>query len=141
MRHPLLCGLQLAFSLILAQVLAVPADVLAAFRNAVEMIGGADAPMGGLVLAAGMFTGALVASLPERLRRKGKERQRLSAGRCAACFAGGAAAMIGCMFAEGGFSLLLLTGSVTGTVSGIAFAVMVLLSGCLAAGIAERGRT
>ena len=49
--------------------------------------------------------------------------------------------MIGCMFAEGGFSLLLLTGSVTGTVSGIAFAVMVLLSGCLAAGIAERGRT
>ena len=140
MRHPFLCGLLLAFTLILAQVLATPVDLTAVYRNAVTMIGGADIPMGGLLMAAGVFAGALVASLPERLRRKGKAREHLSAGRGAVCFAGGTASAIGCGLAGGGFSSLLLTGSVTGTVSGLAFAVVVLVSGCLAAGIAERGR-
>ena len=138
MRHPWLCGLLLAFALILAQVLTVPVDIMTVYRNMAEMIVGADVPMGGMVLAAGIVVGAFAASMPERLRRRDRPRGKLSPGRCGACFAGGIFAAIGCGLAEGGFSLLLLTGSMTGTVSGLAFAAVVLLSGCLAAVIAER---
>lgn len=137
MRHPVLCGFLLAFSLILAQVFAFPVDLLAACSSAAGLIGGADISVRPLVLALGVAAGAMIASLPERLRRKGAEREKLSPGRCAACFAGGAASVIGCGLAGGGFSSLLLTGSITGTVSGAAFAVIVLLSGCLAAAVAE----
>ena len=131
-RHPYWSGFLLALTLMLAQVFATPVDLLAFCDRSVELIGGADAAMGPVLLAGGVVMGALVASLPGRLRRRETIRQRISPGRCAACFAGGAAAVTGCCLAEGGFTALLLTGTWTGTVSGMAFAAIVLLSGCLA---------
>ena len=139
MRHPYWSGFLLALTLMLAQVFAAPVDLLGFCDRAVEMIGGADAAMGPVLLACGVVAGALVASLPERLRSRGAAREKIRPGWCAASFAGGAAVVIGCCLAEGGFTALLLTGAWTGTVSGIAFAAIVLLSGCLAASITGRG--
>lgn len=139
MHHPWLCGFLLALVLVLAQVLTAPVDLLSAVNDAVSVLGGDSPAKGPLLLAAAVAAGALIASLPNRLRRRERHNRSTVRG-CAARFAGGLLTALGCSIAGGDVAYLLLNGSFNGTVSGLAFALIVWLSGSIAAAVTGGGR-
>lgn len=141
MHHPWLCGFLLAVALVASQVLTVPLNLLDAADEAVTLLGGGDAADGPLLPALAVTAGALIASIPGRLRAGNQPRMPVSIRRCAACYAGGLAAALGLSLAGGDLLVLAFQGSFHGTAGGLVFAGVAVLSAGIAASIAERRRT
>lgn len=140
MHHPWLCGFLLAFALVTSQVLTAPLNLLDAAGEAVTLIGGGDAAAGPLLPALAVIAGALIASIPGRLRAGNQPRMPISVRRCALCYAGGLAAALGLSLAGGDLLLLAFQGSFHGAAGGLVFAGIAVLSAGFAASIAERRR-
>ena len=141
MQHPWLCGFFLALALVMAQVLDAPIDLLEAAKEAALMLGGRETAAGPLLTALAVVAGALIASLPARLRNRGQRREPLRARRCAVCFAGGLMSALGLSLAGGDLLTLAFLGSFNGVLGGLVFAGIAALSGGLAATVAERRRS
>lgn len=132
MNKPFRRGAWLAVAAAVCLVVAGRIDLLAAYRQA---------DMAGLftALAVMLPVGALLASLPERIRRRKEPRRRSGWKGCVTCFLGGLGLMLGAGIAGGGDGLM-LTGLLQGSVSAYVFLAVSWLAGLLAARLMGRRR-
>lgn len=129
MRHPIWKGLALAVLLTLLLAVEAPQYPMAA------MPGRRDRAMDAM-----LPVGALLASLPERFRARGKEKRRVSWQRCLLAFAAGAAAMGGAMLCRGALITVMAGGAMTGTWGGLACLTVTLPVSAACAVLLERRR-
>ena len=139
MRHPYLYALLFALPYVLALWLGTPLNLAEGLKAGANALGGGDVSGGAILTIAAVPLGAFIASVPGRLRKK-KQRRSTTVAQCLGCFAGGLLSMLGCLTAGGDFSLLLMTGAMTGTLSGLAFAGTACLVAVLCAALCERRR-
>ena len=125
--HPLWRGFWLALLLTATLVLLNGPDTTAAF------VGDRSALMSALAIA----VGASLASLPGRLRRRGRKGEPIRWQRCLLAFGAGVMMMVGLALAGSG---RILASLYEGSVAAFAFVGLAWLAGLITVRIRERGR-
>ena len=138
MRHPMAWGVLLGFAHVLATIFFAPLDTAGAYAALTAWLDGASWTGEALALGAavGLSLGALLVSLPGRLRRHraGAAKAPVSPKACLEAFLGGAALLLGAGLAGGGLGFQAWGAAAAGALSGW----VALLAAGLAAWAAAR---